>query len=91
MQAKLAKLAKLPTERIDVNHQGPLDNTSADVLLEMKREIEVWRAKQKKLLEARVVNRKRIPRQAPALESQIGSHFVAVVSSQGPDNSKIAD
>lgn len=82
-----AKLAKLLTEQIDVNHRGLLDDTSTEVLLEMKREIEVRREKQKKLQEIRVVN----PRtdsgapHAPSLESQVGSHLVAIASSQGPE------
>ena len=51
-----AKLAKLLTEQIDVNHRGLKDDTSTEVLLEMKKEIELRREKQKKLLEIRVVN-----------------------------------
>lgn len=51
-----AKLAKLLTEQIDVNHRGLKDDTSTEVLLEMKKEIELRREKQKKLVEIRVVN-----------------------------------
>ena len=52
-----AKLAKLLTEQIDVNHRyGLLDDTSTEVLLAMKREFEVRQEKRKRLQEIRVVN-----------------------------------
>lgn len=52
-----AKLAKLLTEQIDINHgHGLLDDTSTEVLLAMKREFEVRREKQKKLEAIQVVN-----------------------------------
>jgi phage terminase small subunit len=52
-----AKLAKLLTDQIDVNHRhGLLDDASTEVLLVMKRECEVRREKQRKLQEIRVVN-----------------------------------
>ena len=83
-----AKLAKLLTDHIDVTHRrGVLDDTSTEMLLEMKMEIEVRRAKQKKLLESRVVNSETVSGtpHAPSLESQIGSHLLAVASFQGPE------
>ena len=52
-----AKLAKLLTNQIDINHRyGLLDDTSTEVLLAMKRECEVRHEKQKKLQEIRIVN-----------------------------------
>ena len=52
-----ARLAKLLTEQIDVTHRnGLLDDTSTEVLLEMKREIEVRQAKQKVLRKIKAEN-----------------------------------
>jgi len=51
-----AKLAKLLTEQIDVNHRGLLDDTSTEVLLAMKRECEVRHEKRKKFEAIQVVN-----------------------------------
>lgn len=52
-----AKLAKLLTEPIDVNHRyGLLDDASTEVLLAMKREFEVRQEKRKRLQEIRVMN-----------------------------------
>jgi hypothetical protein len=46
----LARLSKLLSEEINVTHKhGLLDDTATEVLLEMKREIEVRRERQKKL------------------------------------------
>ena len=52
-----AKLSKLLSEDVNITHRhGLLDDASTEVLLEMKKEIEVRREKQKKFLEFRVVN-----------------------------------
>jgi len=52
-----ARLSKLLSEQIDVNHRhGLLDDASTEVLLAMKREFEARREKQKKLAKIRVVN-----------------------------------
>ena len=65
-----ARLSKLLSEQIDVNHSyGLLDDTSTEVLLAMKREFEVRREKRKKLETIQVVNPRtdRGPRTAPFL------------------------
>jgi len=72
MQAKLSKLL-----REDVAHRhGLLDDASTEVLLEMKKEIEVRREKQKKLQEIRIEKMENVSEtpHAPSLESQVGSH-----------------
>ena len=54
MQAKLAKL--LSDEINGTPRHGLLDNTDTEVLLAMRKEIEIRREKQKKLAEIRMVN-----------------------------------
>ena len=52
-----AKLAKLLSDELHVTHRhGLLDDADTEVLLAMRKEIEVRREKQKKLTEIRVVN-----------------------------------
>ena len=52
-----AKLAKLLSDEINATHRhGLLDDADTELLLAMRKEIEVRREKQKKLTEIRVVN-----------------------------------
>ena len=56
-----ARLAKLLSDEFNVNHRhGLLDDADTEVLLSMRKEIEIRRAKQKKLVAIQVVNSKSI-------------------------------
>ena len=61
-----ARLAKLLSDEFNVNHRhGLLDDADTEVLLSMRKEIEIRRAKQKKLVAIQVVNSKSISPSPP--------------------------
>jgi hypothetical protein len=61
-----ARLAKLLSDEFNVNHRhGLLDDADTEVLLSMRKEIEIRRAKQKKLVSIQVVNSKSISPSPP--------------------------
>ena len=61
-----ARLAKLLSDEFNVNHRHELlDDADTEVLLSMRKEIEIRRAKQKKLVAIQVVNSKSISPSPP--------------------------
>ena len=70
-------LAKLLTQELNVNHRyGLLDDASTEVLLAMKKEIEIRQAKQKQLARKLVTDVQTVSEggQAPAVVPSDGSH-----------------
>ena len=81
-----ARLAKLLSEEINVNHRhGLLDDAGTQTLLELKKEIEVRQAKRKKLLETRTVEGRIVSEtpQTPSLTVGVDGSTEAVGSTVG--------